>query len=88
MWGQGQTWIKVKKDMNMREPGELRWKFQSSYFHHKRLSFDAKFDGELNGAIFIFLFCILWSKANLKILDMDISEVFGRYESDFRADWL
>ena len=72
--------------MIMRDPGEKGGNFKAVIFCDNKLSFDAKFDGEFNGAIFIFLCCILWSKTNLKILPMDIFEAFGRYESHFRTD--
>ena len=59
MWGQGQ---RKGQDMNLRDPGEKRWKFQSCYFYHKKHCFYAEFYGEFNGAIFIFLYCIFLSK--------------------------
>ena len=59
MWGQGQF---KGHDMIIRDPGEKIEKFQSCYFCHKKLYFDAKFDGEFNGAIFIFLYCIFLQK--------------------------
>ena len=59
MWGQGQ---RKGQDMNLRDPGEKRWKFQSCYFYHKKHCFDAEFYGEFNGAIFIFLYGIFLSK--------------------------
>ena len=47
----------------MRDTGEKgeNFNFQSCYFCHKKLSFNVKFYGEFNGAIFIFLCCIFWS---------------------------
>ena len=60
MWGQGQ--LKGQGIMIIRGPGESWRKFPSCYFCHKKLSFDVEFDGEFNGAIFIFQCCILWSQ--------------------------
>ena len=47
--------------MNMRDPGEKGENFKAVIFSQK-LFFDAEIDGEFNGAIFIFLCCILWSE--------------------------
>ena len=64
--------------MNLRDPGEKGENFKAYIFATKH--FYAECYGEFNGAIFIFLCGILLSKTNLKMLHMDIFEVFGRYE--------
>ena len=84
MWGQGQL---KGEDMIMRDPDEKGENFKICYFCHKKLSLDAKFDGGFNGDIFVFLYCIIWSKNEFENFTY-IFEASGRNESYFRIDWL
>ena len=79
MWGQDQ--------LKGQDSRWKRWKFQNCYFCHKKYSFDATFDGEFNGASFIFLSCMLYSKNEFENLTYVHFRSFGRYESYFLADW-
>ena len=74
------------QDMNMIDLGEKVQTSKLLFLPRKKLSFPADLDGDFNGAIFIFLLCILWSKTSLIILHMNIFETFGRYESHFQTD--
>ena len=54
--------------MNMIDPGEKCKTFKAVILPQKAFSFDAELDGELNGAIVIFLCCTLWSKNDFEKL--------------------
>ena len=76
--------------MTMLDPDEKGKNVYVVIFYHKKLSFDAQFNGVSIGLLVMVLFshfCVAYfgQKTNLKIFPLDIFETFGRLESHFRT---